>query len=82
MSDNNEELIALTASIVSAYVKRNNLPTADLPRLIASTHVALASLAGPPSPVAAESLIPAVPIRRSVTPNAVIRLEDGRASNP
>ena len=34
MSDHNEELIALTASIVSAYVTRNNVPTAELPRVI------------------------------------------------
>lgn len=79
MSDNNEELIALTASIVSAYVTRNNAPTAELPRLIASTHAALASLAGPPAPAAVEALVPAVPIRKSVTPDAIICLEDGRA---
>lgn len=79
MSEQNEELIALTASIVSAYVTRNNLPTADLPRLIASTHVALASLAASPAPVASEPLVPAVPIRKSVTPDAIICLEDGRA---
>ncbi|MBX9911821.1 MAG: MucR family transcriptional regulator [Beijerinckiaceae bacterium] len=79
MSDNNEELLALTASIVSAYVTRNNLPMADLPRLIASTHAALASLAARPAPAMAEPLVPAVPIRRSVTPDAIICLEDGRA---
>ena len=72
MSDNDEELIALTASIVSAYVTRNNVPTADLPRLIASTHIALATLAGPPAPAAADPLVPAVPIRRSVMPDAII----------
>lgn len=79
MSEQNEELVALTASIVSAYVTRNNMPTTDLPRLIASIHAALGGLAGPPAPVAAEPLVPAVPIRRSVTPDAIICLEDGRA---
>lgn len=79
MSDNNEELIALMASIVSAYVTRNNVPTTDLPHLIASTHAALAGLGGPPAPVVAEPLVPAVPIRKSVTPDAIICLEDGRA---
>lgn len=79
MSGDNEELIALTASIVSAYVMRNNLPTAELPRLVASTHAALAGLAAPLALVAAEPLVPAVPIRRSVTPDAIICLEDGRA---
>lgn len=79
MSEQNEELIALTASIVSAYVTRNNMPTAELPRLIASTHAALVGLAGRPALVAAEPLVPAVPIRRSVTPDAIICLEDGRS---
>lgn len=79
MSDQNVELIALTASIVSAYVARNNVPTPDLARVIASTHAALAGLGGPPAPVAAEPLVPAVPIRKSVTPDAIICLEDGRA---
>ncbi|KPH83086.1 MucR family transcriptional regulator [Bosea vaviloviae] len=79
MSDQNDELIALTASIVSAYVSRNNVQTGDLPGVIASTHAALAGLRGPPAPVAAEPLVPAVPIRKSVTPDAIICLEDGRA---
>jgi len=79
MPDQNDELIALTASIVSAYVARNNVPTGDLARVIASTHAALAGLGGPPAPVAAEPLVPAVPIRKSVTPDAIICLEDGRA---
>jgi len=79
MSDQNDELIALTASIVSAYVTRNNVPTGDLGRVIASTHAALAGLGGPPAPTVAEPLVPAVPIRKSVTPDAIICLEDGRA---
>ncbi len=79
MPEQNEELIAVAASIVAAYVTRNNVPATDLPRLIASTHAALAALAGSPAPVVAEPLVPAVPIRRSVTPDAIICLEDGRA---
>ena len=79
MSEQNDELIALAASIVSAYVTRNNVPTTELPRLIASTYAALGGLAGPPARVMAEPLVPAVPIRRSVTPDAIICLEDGRA---
>jgi predicted transcriptional regulator len=79
MSQQNAELVALTASIVSAYVTRNNVPTTDLPRLIASTHAALAGLTGALTPVAAEPLVPAVPIRKSVTSDAIICLEDGRA---
>ncbi len=79
MSDGNEDLIALTASIVSAYVARNNVQAAELPRVIASIHTALAGLEGAPAAVPAEPLVPAVPIRKSVTPDAIICLEDGRA---
>ena len=79
MSDGNEDLIALTASIVSAYVARNNVQATELPRVIASIHAALAGLQGVPATVPAEPLVPAVPIRRSVTPDAIICLEDGRA---
>lgn len=79
MSDQNDELIALTASIVSAYVSRNNVQTGDLPGVIAITHAALVGLGGPSAPVAAEPPVPAVPIRKSVTPDAIICLEDGRA---
>lgn len=79
MSNGNEDLIALTASIVSAYVARNNVQATELPRVIASIHAALAGLQGAPATVPAEPLVPAVPIRRSVTPDAIICLEDGRA---
>lgn len=47
--------------------------------MIASVHAALAGLGGPPASVATATRVPAVPIRKSVTPNAIICLEDGRA---
>ena len=78
MSEQNEELIALAAAIVSAYVARNNVPTGDLAAVIANTYAELAGLGGLPAPVVAEPLVPAVPIRKSVTPDAIICLEDGR----
>jgi predicted transcriptional regulator len=68
---------ALAAGIVAAYVQHNALPAADLPGLIASVHGALAGLAQPAAPVA-EPLIPPVPIRKTVTPDAIISLEDGK----
>lgn len=78
MSENNEELLELTASIVAAYVARNNVPPGDLGSLIASTHSALAELGGTPPPPPPEPLVPAVSIRKSVTPDAIICLEDGK----
>ena len=79
MDDNNAELLDLTTSIVSAYVAHNNLPAGELTALIASTHAALAKLGGEPEAPAAAPLVPAVPIRNSVTPDAIICLEDGKA---
>ncbi|MFN4011623.1 MAG: MucR family transcriptional regulator [Pannonibacter sp.] len=78
MSDAANDCIALTASIVAAYVSRNNVQPAELPHVIAITHAALIGL-GSSAVIAAEPLVPAVPIRRSVTPDAIICLEDGRA---
>jgi predicted transcriptional regulator len=77
--ENNSELLELTTSIVSAYVSNNNVQPADLVGLIASTYSALAGLVGSEAaPAPAAALIPAVPIRKSVTPDAIICLEDGK----
>jgi predicted transcriptional regulator len=65
------------AKIVSAYAKRNQLPADQLPALIATVHGALASIErGTPSePVKGPE--PAVPIRRSVQPEAITCLDCG-----
>ena len=76
--ENNTELLELTTSIVSAYVSNNNVQPADLVGLIASTYSALAGLGSEAAPVPPAALIPAVPIRKSVTPDAIICLEDGK----
>jgi predicted transcriptional regulator len=78
MSDNNENMLELTASIVSAYVGQNSVPSSDLGALIASTYAALAKLGSVPEATAAAPLVPAVSIRKSVTPDAIICLEDGK----
>lgn len=78
MSENHEELLELTASIVSAYVSHNNVPAADLVGLIASTHSALAKLGSTPAAAPAEPLVPAVSIRKSITTDFLICLEDGQ----
>ncbi|MFA5952883.1 MAG: MucR family transcriptional regulator [Hyphomicrobium sp.] len=76
--ENTAELLDLTTSIVSAYVSNNNVQPADLVALIASTYSALAGLGSEAAPAPAAALIPAVPIRKSVTPDAIICLEDGK----
>ncbi|WP_342241159.1 MucR family transcriptional regulator [Inquilinus sp. OTU3971] len=72
-----DETRRLAAKIVSAHVASNNVAVSDLPGLIAQVYRALDKLGQP-----TESVItrpePAVPIRKSVTPDYVICLEDGR----
>lgn len=73
----NVDLVGLTADIVSAYVSNNPLPVAGLADLIASIHT---SLSGVRQPTAAEQpkQEPAVNPKRSVFPDYIICLEDGK----
>lgn len=73
-----DTLIELTADVVSAYVSNNPVPLGDLPGLIAQVHAALASTAGPVEAGKPEAPKPAVPIKKSVTPDYIISLEDGK----
>src|ERR671910_1940325 len=68
---------ALTAEVVSAYVANNSLRPADIPDLIASVHQALQGLSAPPQ-AEPEKREPPVSIRKSVTPDFLISMEDGR----
>ncbi len=72
------QLIELSADIVSAYVSHNALSASDLPKLIASVHGTLAGLGGLPEPEAVVELKPAVPVKKSITPEYLICLEDGK----
>ena len=73
------ELILQTVKIVSAYVERTNLAVADLPAFISSVHQSLSKLGQPDSEAAPEvELKPAVPIKKSVFPDHIICLEDGK----
>lgn len=69
--------IALTANIVSAYVSHNSVPSAEIPTLISQVFFALKRLSGGAVTAAAEQLKPAVPIKRSVTSEYIVCLEDG-----
>ncbi len=72
------ELIDLAADVVSAYVSNNTVPTSDLAALIGDVHQALVKAStGAMEPVK-EELKPAVPVRRSVTPDYIVCLEDGK----
>jgi predicted transcriptional regulator len=74
-ADSND-LLALTSKIVSAHLSKNSVATSDVPALIASVHASLVDL-GKPGATASERLEPAVPIKKSVTPDYIVCLEDG-----
>jgi predicted transcriptional regulator len=69
--------IELTANIVSAYVSNNTVPSTDIPNLIGQVHAALKRVSGGQAAAPAEPLKPAVPVKRSVTPEHIVCLEDG-----
>jgi len=77
MSDK-AEIIDLTAEIVASYVENNTLATTEVPALIQSVHRALTSIAAGGDAVEVAPKEPAVAVRRSITPDYLICLEDGR----
>ncbi|KMO10474.1 MucR family transcriptional regulator [Methylobacterium platani] len=77
VTQHDADFIGLAADIVGAYVTKNNVPASELPGLIAATHAALVKLSAPPAPVA-EKPTPPLPIRKTVTPDHIISLEDGK----
>lgn len=71
-------LLDLTVGVVSAYVSANPVPLVELPGLIAKVHIALSGVASGPATAGQTPQKPAVPIRKSITPDFLISLEDGR----
>jgi predicted transcriptional regulator len=76
--DDKAEIIEMTAEIVAAYVENNTISTSDLPALIQSVHRALTSVAAGAEAVEPAPKEPAVPVRRSITADFLVCLEDGR----
>lgn len=72
------DLLRMTAEIVSAYVGQNALPAQQLPEVIHTVYVTLTGLQSGPVEVQAEPARPAVPIKKSVTPEYIVCLEDGK----
>jgi predicted transcriptional regulator len=72
--------LELAAELVAAYVSNNPVPSSELPDLILAVHSSLEKLGSEPEPALpqAEAKAPAVPIRKSVTPDYLICLEDGK----
>ncbi len=70
------DLLALTTEIVSAHVANNTVAVSDLPQLIHEVYRTLASVGN--APAVPERPQPAVPVKKSVTPDYIICLEDGK----
>ncbi|HEY1218900.1 MAG TPA: MucR family transcriptional regulator, partial [Bryobacteraceae bacterium] len=80
MAENSGEsgYIQLTANIVSAYVSNNTVASAEIPNLIAQVFSALMRISSGQTAPPAEPLKPAVAVKRSVTPEYIVCLEDGK----
>jgi len=76
--ENKTEIVELTADIVAAYVGNNAVPAGDLPSLISDVYKALAAAVEGKEEKPSQELKPVVPVRRSVTPDHIICLEDGK----
>jgi MucR family transcriptional regulator, transcriptional regulator of exopolysaccharide biosynthesis len=79
MRDSNrdeEEILKLVTEIVAAYVSKNPVPAEELPNVIKSVHATLGGFQGANEPVLARA--PAVPVKKSVTPDYIVCLEDGK----
>jgi len=70
--------IELTAGIVSAYVSNNSVSASDIPSLINQVHSALLRVSGGPSDAQPEPLKPAVSVKKSITSDYLVCLEDGK----
>ena len=79
MRDDNrseEDILKLVTEIVTAYVSRNSVAAEDLPNVIKSVHATLGGIQGKEAGPLARA--PAVPVKKSVTPDYIVCLEDGR----
>ncbi len=72
------DLLKLATEIVAAYVSNNPVPVGELPGMIKSVHTTLGSLSGVPSAEVVTNQKPAVPLKKSITPEYLICLEDGK----
>jgi|SRR5580704_15335676 predicted transcriptional regulator len=72
------DLVGMTADVVAAYVAQNPLPSAELPGLIQQIHATLQQVASGTHHTSEQPLTPAVPVKKSVTKDYIICLEDGK----
>jgi predicted transcriptional regulator len=77
-STTSPNFIELSADIVSAYVSNNSVPASELPALLSSVYSALTKTGQAQSQEPQVELTPAVPVKKSVTADAIVCLEDGK----
>jgi predicted transcriptional regulator len=72
------DILRMATEVISAYVSNNTMPVEQVPEVIAKVYDSLATLREGKDEASKETAKPAVPIRRSITPDFIICLEDGR----
>src|SRR5689334_23027954 len=77
-SSTSSDFVSLTADVVSAYVANNATQARDLSELISQVHASFVRLSSPQAEAAPEPLTPPVSIKKSITPDYLISLEDGK----
>ncbi len=73
-----QQLLKMTAEVASAYVSNNSLPASQLSEMIRAIHESLSTLSAGKAARAEQAPVPAVPVKRSVTPDYIVCLEDGK----
>jgi predicted transcriptional regulator len=77
-ADNDINRIRQTTDIVAAFVSHNSMAPGDLPKLISEIYAALKSVSVSQPVAAGQPLVPAVPIKKSITPDFLVCLDDGK----
>ena len=73
-----EELLRMTTEVVAAYVSNNTVPAGEISSLINQVHAALARVSGKSGDASSEPLRPAISVKKSITPEYIVCLEDGK----
>lgn len=73
-----EDVLRMAVDVVAAYLSNNQVATGQIPDIINTVYLSLVSLETGTEEPPVESVKPAVPVRRSVTPEYIICLEDGK----
>ena len=73
-----EDILRMTADVVSAYLSNNLLPASQISEVIQTVHTSLNALGAAKVDSMAEPPKPAVPVKKSVTPDYIVCLEDGK----